>query len=200
VADTSGYKWRIQVAVQYKRIQAADTSGGYKRIQAAIQNQIPKTKDIVIGMDLRTGINDEERDEETRDSSTASTSTSQASHQVNVAVVTPSKRPLKKKKNVAKQKYKLRRIERRLEMTDMSGVAPVVCCLCKELAAQDLFLFCNICHWGFCNSCERNGNVMVPFFCTLCFTDVCDDCVPQCSKCGKSDCSNCFVNHRCNSK
>jgi hypothetical protein len=73
-------------------------------------------------------------------------------------------------------------------MTDMSD-APVVCCLCKELAAQELFLFCNICHQGFCNSCKRNGNVVVPFFCTLCFTEVCDDCstevcddcAPQCS-------------------
>jgi hypothetical protein len=66
-------------------------------------------------MDLQTGINEEERDEETRDSSAASTmamptseamptSTSETSHQVNVAVVTPSKRPLKKKKNVAKKK------------------------------------------------------------------------------------------------
>jgi hypothetical protein len=91
-------------------------------------------------MDLQTGNND---DEETRYSSAASTSTSQASHQVNVAVVTPSKRPVKKK-NVAKKKYKMKRVERRLVMTDMSGVSPVVCCLCKELAAQDLFLFCNL--------------------------------------------------------
>jgi hypothetical protein len=52
-----------------------------------------------------------------------------------------------KKKNVAKKKYKMKRVERQLVMTDMSGVSPVVCCLCKELAAQDLFFVLQPMSW-----------------------------------------------------
>jgi hypothetical protein len=98
-------------------------------------------KDQIIGMDLGTRINEEERDEEPRyasatvmpnstpipnaAASTMPTSmpTSEATvthQQVNVAVATPSKTPLKKKENVPKKKYKSRRIE----MTDIHMACP----------------------------------------------------------------------------
>jgi len=73
------------------------------------------------------------------------------------------------------------------------------CFICHQAVEhKDFFLYCKVCMKAFCNSCNRKGKVVTPFFCLSCWQHVCDDCVTTCSECFVDNCNDrCNTIHEC---